>query len=190
MRSELSNLFEKCQQTELSRFLTALKVLLSKDLFDKIKYVVIQAGTSLQLTENTGVYDKNRMYDMIEIVKSYNKLSKEHNGDYQTTEQIKEKFENRLDAINIAPEFGKIETQCYLDNGISVDDFFFICLKSNKWVKWVPDDFDPYEHKKELILTCGHYVISYPEFQKIKPLCDTEIRDRIKNRLTSYRVYE
>ena len=31
-------------------------------------------------------------------------------------------------------------------------------MLSKKWVKWVDSSFDPYKNKKELILTCGHYI--------------------------------
>ena len=39
---------------------------------------------------------------MIDACKEYNKLSKEHNGDYLTNKEIKTRFDMGLDAINIA----------------------------------------------------------------------------------------
>jgi len=69
---------------------------------------------------------------MIKVCKKFGLLSKEHNGDYLTNEQIKARFDIGLDAINIAPQFGQIETQCYLDemNDTEKENFYKICLDS------------------------------------------------------------
>jgi hypothetical protein len=80
---------------------------------------------------------------------------------------IHEKFSLGLDAINIAPEFGVIETQTYLDeikDEKIFNRFWEICYVSKKWEKWVNPGFDPYNNKEQLIKICGHYVLSYPEF--------------------------
>ena len=53
---------------------------------------MIQSGTSLKENINTGFYDKKRLQNMVKVVKSFNLLSKEHNGDYLPTKLIKEKF--------------------------------------------------------------------------------------------------
>ena len=41
-------------------------------------------------------------------------------------------------------------------NQSEIDDFYLICFKSEKWKKWVNDDFD-ISDKKKLIMVCGHY---------------------------------
>ena len=106
----------KFESEELNRFIFDLKYELQSDkLFNKIKYVVIQSGTSLLGNTQTGAYDKNRLISMVDVVKRHGLLSKEHNGDYIPTSIIKEKFSLGLDSINIAPEFGLIETNTYLD---------------------------------------------------------------------------
>jgi hypothetical protein len=127
---------------------------------------------------------------MIKVCKQNNLLSKEHNGDYILVSVIKEKFNLGLDSINIAPEFGLIETQTYLDfikDDIIFNEYWKICYDSKKWVKWVNQDFDPYLNKKELIKICGHYVLSNSIFlDKIKnkfPNINQQIRNNIKNKL-------
>ena len=68
-----------------------------------------------------------------------------------------------------------------------LDLFFKICLDSNKWVKWVGEDFDPFEDKKALIRICGHYVLSEESFiSNIKdkiPDIDIYIKKNIKKKL-------
>ena len=99
---------------ELDNLMNDLEKKLSPAIFDNIQYLVIQSGTSLKENENTGKYDQSRLEDMINIQKN-NVLSKEHNGDYMPEKLINEKMSLGLDSINIAPEFGLIETETYLD---------------------------------------------------------------------------
>jgi len=175
---------------ELDNLVNDLSSLLDKKVFDQIEYLVIQSGTSLKATHNTGTYDKDRLVAMINVAKSHNLLSKEHNGDYIPVELINEKMSLGLDSINIAPEFGLIETQTYLDeikNDETLEKFFQICYDSKRWVKWVNNDFDPYTNKIDLIKICGHYVLSNPLFlSEIKsqfPDIDNKIKNNVINKL-------
>ena len=89
-----------------------------------------------------------------------------------------------LDSINIAPEFGQLETLCYLDEmGNDIEDYYQICYDSKRWEKWVDKDFVPSDNKKELIKICGHYVFSDKEFVSIKPNIDIKIKDVVKDKL-------
>jgi D-tagatose-1,6-bisphosphate aldolase subunit GatZ/KbaZ len=163
---------------------------LTIDEFDAIRFVVIQSGTSLEGNNNTGHYNGVRLQRMVDVVKSYGKLSKEHNGDYLPVNLIKEKFNLGLDAINIAPEFGYLETLTYLDNipdYQTLDTFWKICYDSDRWRKWVDKDFDPKENKQELIKICGHYVLSDNRFiSLVKNKCidiDKKVKHNIYNKL-------
>jgi hypothetical protein len=121
---------------------------------------------------------------MVNICKKYDLISKEHNGDYLSIELINEKFSYGLNSINIAPEFGQIETKFYLKeikNTHLFEEFFNICYNSKKWEKWVDESFDPFKHKEELINICGHYVLNYSEFiTKIKNNVRLDIDEVIK----------
>lgn len=175
--------------SELQRFIKDLKSNLPIQIFNKIKYLVIQSGTCLYGNTQIGNFEPNRLMEMILLAKKYNLLTKEHNGDYIEKNIVKEKFNMGLDSINIAPEFGLIETQTYLDyiyNEKLLDDFWQICYTSNKWQKWVDADFDPIKNKIELIKICGHYVISTPKFFGFKQnfsYIDIEIKNRVIKRL-------
>lgn len=155
---------------ELDIILKHLKLLLGSNLFNKIVYVVIQSGTSLKGTVNTGKYDANKLKDMINVCKSFSILSKEHNGDYLDSALIQEKGALGLNAINIAPEFGVLETTCILDrmkDSSLLDEYFNLCLESGKWKKWVDNTFNPFEDKCKLIEICGHYLFSDNIFKKM-----------------------
>ena len=169
--------------TELDKLMLDLKIHLNSNEFSKIKYLVIQSGTALKGNENTGKYNSNKLVQMINVCKKHNVISKEHNGDYIPVSLIKEKMSLGLDSINIAPEFGLIETQTYIDNGIDIDKFWKICFDSKRWEKWVSPDFNPYTQTLDLIKICGHYGLSHPDFLKIKPNIDDTIKLNIKNKL-------
>jgi uncharacterized protein YlbG (UPF0298 family) len=175
---------------ELNQLVADLQVALPKEIYERIKYLVIQSGTSLKGTDQTGEYNSDRLKQMIEVAKCHGLISKEHNGDYIPVEVIKEKFDLGLDCINIAPEFGLIETLTYLSeikDEKTFDKFWKICYDSKRWVKWVNPGFDPYINKEQLIKICGHYVLSNPEFiSEIKsqfPNIDTKIKNNVTRKL-------
>ena len=175
---------------ELNQLVVDLQVALPKEIYKRIKYLVIQSGTSLKGTDQTGDYNSDRLKQMIEVAKHHDLISKEHNGDYIPVEVIKEKFDLGLDCINIAPEFGLIETLTYLSeikDEKTFDRFWQICYDSKRWVKWVNPGFDPYVNKEQLIKICGHYVLTNPEFiSEIKsqfPNIDTKIKNNVTRKL-------
>jgi len=180
----------KFESIEIDNLVNDLSKNLSNEIFSQIKFLVIQSGTALKENTNIGIYDKKRLSKMLKICEKYNLISKEHNGDYISNDILKEKFILGLNSINIAPEFGQIETKVLLNeiNSLNrndlLDDFFQICFESNKWKKWVSDNFDPFNNKMELINICGHYVFSSDEFLIIKNQLSKDIDDKIKNSIT------
>jgi hypothetical protein len=180
----------KFEVDELDRLVNELKTRLDSHVFSKIKYLVIQCGTRLTEKSNTGVFDEQRLRSMIELAKKHNLIAKEHNGDWISNEVVQSKSKYGLECINIAPEFGEIETRVILDriknDEILFEKFFNICYCLKKWEKWVTQTFKPLENKEQVILIAGHYVFTDPEFiiMKNKLLnIDSEIRCRIIDKL-------
>jgi len=135
-------------------------------IFDKISHIVIQSGTKLKGNNQIGNYSSERLVNQINIVKKFDKFSKEHNGDYIDTRIIKQKFDLGLDCINIAPEFGYLQTCSILDciSEEKFELFYKLCFDSGKWKNWVGPEFDPINNKSELIKISGHYVYSNEVF--------------------------
>ncbi len=158
---------------------------LNKEVFSKIKYAVVQSGVGLNLgtQKNTGSFSRRKLINMVEICRMFDVLSKEHNGDYLSRNNIDERFSCGLDSINIAPEFGQIETLCHLEKIKDKEEWYKICYESGKWRKWVKKDFIPEENKETLIKICGHYTFSDPKFLGIKEDIDKMVANRILTRL-------
>jgi fructose/tagatose bisphosphate aldolase len=173
--------------TDIDKMLGIIKDTLGND-FCKVVYAVVQSGTGISNGENIGKYNSERLIDMLNVVKKYGKLSKEHNGDFIPTKSITDRFKLGLDTINIAPEFGQMETNSYIKllNNSEFEYFFKICLESEKWKKWVSNDFQPYDRKNELVQITGHYLISDEKFSDIKskyPIVSSMVRDALFLRL-------
>ena len=108
----------KYQPEDLNWMLGYLKIRLRIEYFNQIKYAVVQSGTRLDLATRTNIgnYNNTRLQNFIEIVKNFDLMSKEHNGDYLTDSfDVEVRFASGLDAINIAPEYGQIESEFYLE---------------------------------------------------------------------------
>jgi hypothetical protein len=177
-----------CEQLEL--FLQDLKEGLTEDVFKQIHFVVIQCGTQLLEKANIGDFNETKLQDMINIVNSFGKKAKEHNGDWVSLDVQKRKEVLGLQYVNIAPELGELETEVVLSflkkNPEDIQTFFKLCLDSGRWKKWVSEDFKPEENKEKLIRICGHYVFSHPIFQALvkKYLgLDKAIRAKLRRKL-------
>jgi hypothetical protein len=182
----------KYEPEHLNWILGYLKIRLRVEQFNQIKYAVVQSGTRLDLSTRTNVgnFNNKRLEKFVEVVKNFGLLSKEHNGDYLTESfDVEMRFQAGLDAINIAPEYGQIESEFYLDackqDSELFESLYQICYNSGKWKKWIADINRI--SKEQLIMTCCHYVLSDNEFvEKIKvhfPNADKKIQKRITSQL-------
>ena len=165
---------------KIEKLLFEIKNNIKAEIFERILFCVIQSGTALKDGINIGNYNNDRLVKMLNVVKIYNKLSKEHNGDYMKKELMISKFNTGLNSLNIAPEIAVFETKIFLDNliknneHIKIDLFYNLCYNSGKWKKWVSEDFNPNKNKHKLILICGHYIFSNNDFQIIKKMISIE----------------
>jgi hypothetical protein len=182
----------KYEPEHLNWMLGYLKIRLRVEQFNQIKYAVVQSGTRLDLATrtNTGNYNNTRLEKFIKVVKNFDLLSKEHNGDYLTDSfDVEVRFASGLDAINIAPEYGQIESEFYLEmckkDSSLFEKMYEICYNSGKWKKWISDVSRV--SKSQIIMTCCHYILSDKSFiNNIKshfPNADKLIQKRITSKL-------
>ena len=175
----------RMDDVELWEFIHGVKSGLDAEIFERIKYVVIQSGTRLHETSNTGEYDEDRLTKMIGVANEFGLETKIHNGDYLTADEIKHHFDMGVGAVNIAPEFGSMESEEYIvsmKGDSTFDKFYRLCLDSGQWRKWVDNDFDV-KRRVKLTLICGHYVFSTDEFKEIKKELDPDIDNIIKHNI-------
>jgi hypothetical protein len=136
--------------------------------FSKPEFFVVQTGSLVMEINQVGSFNTDFSKEISEIIKAKGIKFKEHNADYLTTTEIA-KRRGIVDAMNIAPQFGVIQTSLVLNKclmyGISYDDWANLVIENNKWKKWL------YKNSKENKFLCtniaGHYHFSCDEYKKI-----------------------
>lgn len=155
-------------------------------------FIVIKTGNHVLETQNIGILDgivegkyeneKNEILKMIDFCKTKNILVKEHNGDYLLEKTLREHPKIGIDAVNVAPEFGVVETRAILsffrENGMNEfrQRFLDISFNSDKWKKWMIPNSNKSNSDKAII--SGHYIFSSKDFIKLKK----ELIEKLKNK--------
>lgn len=141
------------------------------------QFIVSQTGSLVKSIFQVGQFDVDSVKIMKKIAKENGLLLKEHNCDYlnETQIQIRKKF--GINAINIAPEFGVIQTN--LTYNISkelgfdkeINQFINFVLKKNKWKKWI------YNNENNLIkfFSSGHYHFNSKIYKNLLKKINKEI---------------
>lgn len=172
----------KFELDELDYFFNKVLGGLELEIRKKILYGVIQSGVKIDFFNKKNLANTNmeNLNQMISICKKHNLKSKEHNGDFLNEYEIKLRLEKGLDSINFGPEFVMIENETYLEylSDNEIDSIYNICLKSNRWKKWLLDMYD-IEDKYKLIKVCFHYI----RRDLILPDIDNIVKVKLKNRL-------
>jgi len=130
-----------------------------------VEYVVIQAGAKIEEFGNKDGFIKEEVEKLIKICHSQGLKTKEHNGDFLSLSSITQRFAIGLDAINIGPELGILETKSILQRVSEADRQRLINLfvASNKWIKWLPYTASDLEKAAY----AGHYNYSHPVMKKL-----------------------
>lgn len=151
-------------------------------------FIVGNTGTLTRLTENVGHVDPTSCKNLSSIAKKYHVGLKEHNGDYLDDAILLQHPAWGVTAMNVAPEFGTVETQAYLklaevedslhEEGLIKDksDIALVltmeAVKSGRWKKWMVDGKDKLSieeilEDKELVRLIteisGHYTFNNPK---------------------------
>ena len=119
-------------------------------------FIVGQTGTLTRLTENVGHFNAKASKELSDVAKKYEVGLKEHNGDYQDEGILLAHPALGITAMNVAPEYGTVETRAYLKL-IELEEMLFVegiiskksnlknCIRkeavaSRRWEKWMTDD--------------------------------------------------
>ena len=134
--------------------------------FSNKKFIVCQTGSLVRSIFQVGQFDISSVKIMKKIAKENGLLLKEHNCDYLSLEQIQLRRQYGINAINIAPEFGVIQTNLTynfakkFEFDKEINNFIKIVLKQGKWKKWI------YNNENDFIkfFSAGHYHFSSPTY--------------------------
>ena len=165
---------------------------LARSLSDRIRFVVGQTGSLVYEDFQIGKFDPEVAMELSEIADNYGVKLKEHNADYIGPAAIDLRRLCGVYALNIAPEFGVIQTKLLYELAPSDlwKDFADLGLKSERWKKWIDASRD--DLKK--VLVSGHYLFSTVEYKKIidnigENEFRKDLRERLFNRFDTYSKY-
>ncbi|MEK6877970.1 MAG: hypothetical protein AABY22_00100, partial [Nanoarchaeota archaeon] len=159
------------KKTGIEDFQKAIDCVVKTRKKDDIKFLVGNVGLYVREMENVGKVDFDLLDDFIQDCELNGLYFKMHNCDYLDKKTLKNINESDVAAINIAPEFGVVETKELLDL-LSKNMFkeyknlIKIACESNKWKKWMKDSSDQADYY--LAEICGHYIFNHPEVVEIK----------------------
>jgi len=134
----------------------------------KIDFFVCQTGSLIKEINQIGDFNGVFLKKIREIANKRNIFLKEHNADYLNVDEIQRR-KNLIDAVNVAPQFGVIQTQLTIQKcllyGIDFKDFIRDAYASEKWKKWLHDNRP--ENKFLCSLIAGHYVFANKPYREI-----------------------
>lgn len=152
--------------------------------------IVGQTGTLCRMDRNVGCFDKERAAALVQIAAKYGIGLKEHNGDYLDADACRAHPEIGIAGMNVAPEFGLVETDACLHladletelvknkrlspNAASNlrELLLRLTLGQSPWKKWMSEDIKqrPVSEIESdgtvrllIARVCGHYVYDVPE---------------------------
>jgi hypothetical protein len=141
---------------------------------DNIVFFVTQTGSFTQHTQ-VGSFDIDFTKLLAKKIHDAGFLFKEHNADYLTHSDVKLRGPGGVDALNIAPQLGTIQTKILKElsnNSIAWQDFAKIVYNSNLWTKWIPKNInDP----ALAVIVAGHYMFNTPQYKQLMSTIDKEL---------------
>ena len=136
--------------------------------FSKPEFFVVQTGSLVMEINQVGSFNADFSKEISAIIKDKGLKFKEHNADYLSSSEIS-KRKGIVDAMNIAPQFGVLQTSLVLNKclayGINYDDWANVIIQNKKWKKWLYKNTE--ENKFLCINIAGHYHFSCDEYKRI-----------------------
>ena len=132
------------------------------------EFYVVQTGSLVKEINQVGSFNKQFIKNVLGILRKRKLKLKEHNADYLSKEEILLR-KGLVDAINIAPQLGAIQTQLILNKclvyGINFDDFLEEIYQGGKWKKWINNNSS--ENKFLYSIIAGHYHFTSDKYKNI-----------------------
>jgi tagatose-1,6-bisphosphate aldolase non-catalytic subunit AgaZ/GatZ len=181
------------EPSSFKRFLSLLTEKLKELSLPLPTCIVGQTGTLVRMDRNVGRFDRELTAQLVQIAHSYGMGFKEHNGDYLSGATCRIHPQLGIDAMNVAPEFGVIETDALLHLSDLEDKLIregwvpseqgsrFREILQRKtfeqapWKKWMTDDIkqqglaeirDDTYLRLLIARVSGHYVLPDAEVRK------------------------
>jgi hypothetical protein len=131
-------------------------------------FFVVQTGSLVMEVNQVGNFNDSFSRQVSSLLNSMGIKFKEHNADYLTSQEIA-KRKDIVNAMNIAPQFGVIQTGIIINKclmyGIDYSSWANLVYNGNKWKKWLKNNTP--DNKNLCINIAGHYHFNSDEYKRI-----------------------
>lgn len=136
--------------------------------FAEPDFFVVQTGSLVKEMNQVGSFHKDFIVEAHNLLSSHGVRLKEHNADYLDEDMIQERV-GLVDAMNIAPQLGVLQTITVLEQaiiyGVDISEFLTASYNSKSWEKWL------YKNKATNEMLCaiiaGHYNFTSKAYQTL-----------------------
>lgn len=152
--------------------------------FKNIKFFVTQTG-SLIKDRQTGNFNITVNSEIAKRIHQHGLLFKEHNADYLDEADIDLRKTAGVDALNIAPQLGALQTKILYTLGYNTKawiDFANLVHNGQKYHRWLTEDKK--NDKLAAVLVSGHYFFNSIEYERLlKSISQDQFLINLKNKL-------
>lgn len=132
------------------------------------EFYVVQTGSLAKEINQAGNFNKEFTAKIAEVLHSKGIKLKEHNDDYLDKDSIQSR-KGIVDAKNIAPQLGAVQTQLILSKcliyGVDFQKFIDDAYESGKWKKWLENNTS--DNKMLCSVIAGHYIFNSDSYKEI-----------------------
>ena len=160
---------------------------------DNVVFFVTQTG-SLTKDGQAGTFDVERNRAIGEQIRGAGFMFKEHNADYFTAEDIRQRIDASVDSLNIAPQLGKVQTDLLKEFAPKDlwDIFADLVYNQNYWQRWVPEGVTD---KDLAVSVSGHYLFHSQTYKDIVASIDanmfnSKLTRKIEDLLDHYKTFD
>ena len=148
------------------------------------EFYVVQTGSLVKEINQVGNFNQNFVKEISNTLRLKGIKLKEHNADYLSKEDIKLR-EGIVDAMNIAPQLGVVQTIITLKKcliyGIDFNVFLNEIYEKKKWMKWMHNNTP--DNKFLCCIIAGHYHFASESYKNL--IKQLELREDIKENITN-----
>ena len=153
---------------------------IAKALLPELKFFVSPTG-SLTKHIQVGEFDVDTVKKLVDLVHTEGLLFKEHNADYLSIDEVKLRRAAGIDALNIAPQLGRVQTEVLHDLGHFLGpvytNFKELALGNGYWGRWVPCTVTDDNTK---FFVSGHYHFASNEALQLRNAIGSQFMEHLR----------
>lgn len=136
-----------------------------------IEFFVVNTGSLVREFKQAGTFDMDNTKLCTDLLHKHGIKAKEHNSDYLTPTEIQLRGKCGIDAMNVAPQLGVVQTMELIDLATDANHTYQALAPwmhevytAGKWKKWT-DNADDETH---CVFCAGHYHFSGKNYERLR----------------------